>query len=92
MRCGDPNCDGFCLECGGMTPALPDELVEALKELSAEDAAAAEATYRGATPEEREEMLAFLRTGREPLRQIKLRHEDGIPTDADLARWLDGNP
>lgn len=49
--------------------------------------------YLVASEEDRADMVAFCESGGpERVRQIRLEHEDGIPTSADLARQFHGEP
>ena len=70
---------------------LPVELREALGTLHPEDAFAAATTFLEAGVDDQAGMLEFLNSGGpERLRQLRLEHEEGVPTASSLERAVRG--
>lgn len=83
--------DGTCEPLRGCYDDIPEPMRSALErvepinpELAAESADA----YREADDITRADILAFFESdGPERVRQVRLRHEEGVPTASDLAGW-----
>lgn len=83
--------DGTCEPLRGCYDDIPEPMRSALERVAPLDPALVADSaelYREADDATRADILAFFESdGPEKVRQLRLRHDEGVPTASDLAGW-----